>query len=213
MGTRHQRIRAVSAASDPRTLALPRAWMTGDWRLAAHSIRAGRQAPHPQMYSGTAPAVPPLPRSRDTEENDAKPRVQGPRGGRCLSRTSPHQQTSSRGSSPGPIHRRIAKSVVLRSSSSHHGRHPLGAMGPGHEARDDTGSGARSSHATSKMSSRSLCSARTDHRRVFGDMADTSSLHGLGNVGGRPLPARRACTDALLASALMISTRRESCKP
>ena len=44
---------------------------------------------------------------------------------------------SSRGSSPGPIHPRIAKDVVLRSPCSHHGRHARGTMGPGHEARDD----------------------------------------------------------------------------
>jgi hypothetical protein len=41
----------------------------------------------------------------------------------------------------------------------------------------------RKKYFVKAMDCRVKCSARTHHRRVFGDMTDTSSLHGFGSKG------------------------------
>jgi hypothetical protein len=48
----------------------------------------------------------------------------------------------------------------------------------------------RNKFVAKKMDCRVKCSVRTDHRRVFGDMTDTSSLHGFGSKGAIHAVAR-----------------------
>jgi hypothetical protein len=132
-----------AAAGDHRTPALPRAWMTGDWRLAVHSSSVERRAPHPQIANGTALAAPPL----RGDDDDAKPRVRWDRGGGAcvggevsIGALRPcHMLKCHPGACPRDPS--VSESGKLRCVGPHHILMCFatrGAMGPGNKCRDDT---------------------------------------------------------------------------
>src|SRR5262245_47614247 len=59
-----------------------------------------------------------------------------------------------------------------------------------------------------KRDARVKCSARTHSRRVFGDIADTSSLHGLGCLGGHPCHGERRRSWTSGVSSLSLQGRK-----
>ena len=145
----------MSAAGDMRTPALPRAWMTGDWRLAVRSWCVGRRAPHPQIITVRPSPFRPC---GGTREDDAKPRVRWAARGFVLvtpySRASRVSVHDARPGIQGHKRARAHTTHVLRTKLWVPGRArgrmqraamlPLGSRLPGMTQRwDDTESAGR----------------------------------------------------------------------